>query len=168
MASLARQIGRCYSSNRRATKPVRLILANWSNESPLAEECRRVNSGFDNYQVRKKEKSFPCNQWTTFFRLFSMINLFTRVSHPNIWSTWVQMLIQFWMNSMNRVFLWSVVLLMTVFEKYSFFSPPLLFTFPRFRMSPIELVKIEIFPVLNYPLKLIWNIPLTVEHSIKF
>lgn len=51
MASLARQIGRCYSSNRRATKPVRLMLTNWSNTSSLANECRRVNSGFDNYQI---------------------------------------------------------------------------------------------------------------------
>ncbi|CAF1101516.1 unnamed protein product [Adineta ricciae] len=51
IASLARQIGRCYSSNRRAPKPVRLTLTNWSNESPLAQECRRVNSGFENYQI---------------------------------------------------------------------------------------------------------------------
>jgi hypothetical protein len=53
IASLARQIGRCYSSNRRATNPVRLILTNWLYDSPLARECRRVNDGFDSYQVIK-------------------------------------------------------------------------------------------------------------------
>ncbi|CAF1050334.1 unnamed protein product [Adineta steineri] len=56
IASLARQIGRCYSSNRRATKPVRLILTNWSNDSLLAQECRRVNNGFDNYQIILDDK----------------------------------------------------------------------------------------------------------------
>ncbi|UJR09220.1 hypothetical protein I4U23_013467 [Adineta vaga] len=56
IASLARQIGRCYSSNRRATKPVRLTLTNWSNESLLAQECRRVNSGFDNYPIILSDK----------------------------------------------------------------------------------------------------------------
>jgi len=56
IASLARQIGRCYSSNRRATKPVRLILTNWSNDSSLAQECRRVNYGFDNYQIILNDK----------------------------------------------------------------------------------------------------------------
>jgi hypothetical protein len=55
IASLARQIGRCYSSNRRATTPVRLILTNWLNDSPLARECRRVNNGFDHYQVIKNK-----------------------------------------------------------------------------------------------------------------
>jgi hypothetical protein len=52
LASLARQIGRCYSSNRRSSQPVRLILANWSNTSLLANECRRVNDGFDHYPVK--------------------------------------------------------------------------------------------------------------------
>jgi len=53
---VARQIGRCYSSNRRATQPVRLILTNWSNDNSLARECRRVNNGFDNYQILLNDK----------------------------------------------------------------------------------------------------------------
>ncbi|CAM4751625.1 unnamed protein product [Rotaria magnacalcarata] len=57
LASVARQIGRCYSSNRRAQKPVKLILTNWSHDSPLAEECRRVTNGFDNFQIILSDKS---------------------------------------------------------------------------------------------------------------
>ncbi|CAF1032835.1 unnamed protein product [Rotaria sordida] len=57
LASLARQIGRCYSSNRRSIKPVQLILTNWSNDSLLAQECRRVNKGFDNFQIIRNDKS---------------------------------------------------------------------------------------------------------------
>ncbi|CAF1056786.1 unnamed protein product [Rotaria sp. Silwood1] len=56
LASLARQIGRCYSSNRRAIKPVQLILTNWSNDSPLAKQCQRVSKGFDNFQIILSDK----------------------------------------------------------------------------------------------------------------
>lgn len=48
---MARQIGRCYSSNRRSEKPVRFCLTNWSTESRLAAQCRRVNAGFDSFPI---------------------------------------------------------------------------------------------------------------------
>ncbi|CAF0725294.1 unnamed protein product, partial [Didymodactylos carnosus] len=56
LASLARQIGRCYSSNRRSLPCVHLVLTNWSNNSPLTKECQRVNSGFDKYNLTLNEK----------------------------------------------------------------------------------------------------------------
>jgi len=56
LTSVARQLGRCYSSNRRSLKPVHLILTSWSPESPLDVQCRRVNSGFEKFNLTFDEK----------------------------------------------------------------------------------------------------------------
>jgi tRNA (guanine9-N1)-methyltransferase len=50
---LAQQIGRCYATNKALDKPVHLTLCNLSEQSPFFAELTRVNSGFENYIVKR-------------------------------------------------------------------------------------------------------------------
>ncbi|XP_003407899.1 tRNA methyltransferase 10 homolog B [Loxodonta africana] len=49
LSRLAGQIRRLYGSNKKADKPFWICLAGFSRDSPLYEECLRMNDGFSSY-----------------------------------------------------------------------------------------------------------------------
>ncbi|XP_004372305.1 tRNA methyltransferase 10 homolog B isoform X1 [Trichechus manatus latirostris] len=51
LSRLAGQIRRLYGSNKKADKPFWICLAGFSRDSPLYEECLRMNDGFSSYML---------------------------------------------------------------------------------------------------------------------
>ncbi|XP_072010565.1 tRNA methyltransferase 10 homolog B isoform X2 [Engystomops pustulosus] len=58
LSRLAAQIRRLYGSNKKAAKPFWLYLTGFVQNSPLYDECVRMNDGFVNYLVEFTEDSF--------------------------------------------------------------------------------------------------------------
>lgn len=52
LSRLAGQIRRLYGSNKKASRPFWICLTGFSTDSPLYEECLRMNDGFSAYLVR--------------------------------------------------------------------------------------------------------------------
>ncbi|XP_078532438.1 tRNA methyltransferase 10 homolog B isoform X2 [Lissotriton helveticus] len=58
ISRLAGQIRRLYGSNKKASKPFWLYLTNFIVNSPIYEECLRMNDGFSNYLMDMTEESY--------------------------------------------------------------------------------------------------------------
>lgn len=58
ISRLAGQIRRLYGSNKKAAKPFWLYLTNFVVNSPIYEECLRMNDGFSNYLMDMTEESY--------------------------------------------------------------------------------------------------------------
>lgn len=56
MSRLAGQIRRLYGSNKKADKPFWICLTGFTTDSPLYEECLRMNDGFSNYLLDVMEE----------------------------------------------------------------------------------------------------------------
>lgn len=51
MSRLAGQIRRLYGSNKKTARPFWICLTGFATDSPLYEECLRMNDGFSGYLV---------------------------------------------------------------------------------------------------------------------
>lgn len=56
LSRLAGQIRRLYGSNKKAVRPFWICLSGFETDSPLHEECLRVNDGFSNYLLDRTEE----------------------------------------------------------------------------------------------------------------
>nr|XP_020860168.1 tRNA methyltransferase 10 homolog B [Phascolarctos cinereus] len=56
LSRLAGQIRRLYGSNKKAKKPFWICLTGFTTDSPLYEECLRMNDGFSNYLIDTTEE----------------------------------------------------------------------------------------------------------------
>ncbi|XP_077201647.1 tRNA methyltransferase 10 homolog B isoform X2 [Paroedura picta] len=60
ISRLAAQIRRLYGSNKKSQKPFWLYLTGFVPNSPIAEECLRMNDGFSNYILWRKSSHTKC------------------------------------------------------------------------------------------------------------
>ncbi|XP_029459233.1 tRNA methyltransferase 10 homolog B [Rhinatrema bivittatum] len=58
ISRLAAQIGRLYGANKKAAKPFWLYLTSLPADSPIHEECVRMNDGFSNYLMDTTQESY--------------------------------------------------------------------------------------------------------------
>ncbi|KAL8202872.1 UNVERIFIED_CONTAM: hypothetical protein K2H54_028304 [Gekko kuhli] len=58
ISRLAAQIRRLYGSNKKSQKPFWLYLTGFVQNSPIAEECLRMNDGFSNYLINVTPESY--------------------------------------------------------------------------------------------------------------
>uniref|UniRef100_A0A7N4Q0H0 tRNA methyltransferase 10 homolog B n=2 Tax=Sarcophilus harrisii TaxID=9305 RepID=A0A7N4Q0H0_SARHA len=58
LSRLAAQIRRLYGSNKKAKKPFWICLTGFTTDSPLYEECLRMNDGFSNYLMDTTEEDY--------------------------------------------------------------------------------------------------------------
>ncbi|XP_051851861.1 tRNA methyltransferase 10 homolog B isoform X2 [Antechinus flavipes] len=58
LSRLAAQIRRLYGSNKKAKKPFWICLTGFATDSPLYEECLRMNDGFSNYLMDTTEEDY--------------------------------------------------------------------------------------------------------------
>ncbi|XP_056662674.1 tRNA methyltransferase 10 homolog B isoform X2 [Monodelphis domestica] len=70
LSRLAGQIRRLYGSNKKATTPFWICLTGFTTDSPLYEECLRMNDGFSNYLLDTTEEDY-----VTLFPLESLVYL---------------------------------------------------------------------------------------------
>ncbi|XP_033116640.1 tRNA methyltransferase 10 homolog B-like isoform X2 [Anneissia japonica] len=56
ISKLAQQLGRVYGANKKAEKPMHLILAGLELDSDIHKACVQKNDGFNNYLIEKSEK----------------------------------------------------------------------------------------------------------------
>ncbi|XP_071942748.1 tRNA methyltransferase 10 homolog B-like [Antedon mediterranea] len=57
IGKLAQQVGRVYGANKKAGKPVHLMLANLAPDSDIYKACVQKNEGFNNYLIERSDTS---------------------------------------------------------------------------------------------------------------